>query len=240
MAHLSGSSAEDVVEYVRETSSRLHDLEAQCRHLTAALNTLQLRLDSLETELDQAKGQLAGTQGVDLPTRVNALTRVVTELVSVSNRVEPEVLKLLQWRRQFVASLQQQLQYLGHQFWLFAPDSIWTNWIRAGTELCPNAVSRTSLLITSFWIFDQSGFPCLGARVFFGLSFRSSAVVNPCCPSPVLRRDSSLVGARQCSRLLRRPCLRLLMLLLGRGPALLLLLNLRIQCVLRLCGKSRP
>ncbi|OLP75773.1 hypothetical protein AK812_SmicGene44378 [Symbiodinium microadriaticum] len=101
MAHLSGSSAEDVVEYVRETSSRLHDLEAQCRHLTAALNTLQLRLDSLETELDQAKGQLAGTQGVDLPTRVNALTRVVTELVSVSNRVEPEVLKLLQWRRQF-------------------------------------------------------------------------------------------------------------------------------------------
>ena len=121
MAHLSGSSAEDVVEYVREASSRLHGLEIQCRHLTAALNTLQLRLDTVEAELDQVKGQLAGTQGVDLPTRVSALSRVLTEVVSVSNRVEPEVLKLLQWRQRFTASLQQQLQYLGHQFSVICP-----------------------------------------------------------------------------------------------------------------------
>ena len=167
MALLSGSSAEDVVEYVRETSSRLHDLEIQCRHLTAALNTLQLRLDSLETELDQVKGQLAGTQGVDLPTRVSALSKVLTEVVSVSNRVEPEVLKLLQWRQRFTASL----QHSNFSIWAtssrsFAPDSIWKNWIKGVTGLWPNAVLKMSSLITSFWIFGQSGLHALEPGCF--------------------------------------------------------------------------
>ena len=101
----SGSSAEDVVEWVREASSRLHDLELQCRHLTALCNTLQLRLDAVEADLNQVKGQLAGEYGVTLPARVDALSKVLTEVISVCNRVEPEVLKLLRWREAL---------YLGH------------------------------------------------------------------------------------------------------------------------------
>ena len=58
---------------------------------------------------------------VDMHCAELCLNRVLTEVVSVSNRVEPELLKLLRWRQRFVASLQEQLQYLGHQFSVICP-----------------------------------------------------------------------------------------------------------------------
>ena len=117
----SGASSEDVVEWVREASSRLHSLEVQSRHLNALCNTLQLRLDEVQSTLDRLQSQLKDERGITLPARVDALAQVLTQAVETCNRVEPEVRLLLQWRRRFTSSLQTQLCYLGHQFALICP-----------------------------------------------------------------------------------------------------------------------
>ena len=117
----SGASSEDVVEWVREASSRLHSLEVQSRHLNALCNTLQLRLDEVQSTLDHLQSQLKDERGITLPARVDALAQVLTQAVETCNRVEPEVRLLLQWRRRFTSSLQTQLCYLGHQFALICP-----------------------------------------------------------------------------------------------------------------------
>ena len=117
----SGASSEDVVEWVREASSRLHSLEVQSWHLNALCNTLQLRLDEVQSTLDRLQSQLKDERGITLPARVDALAQVLTQAVETCNRVEPEVRLLLQWRRRFTSSLQTQLCYLGHQFALICP-----------------------------------------------------------------------------------------------------------------------
>ena len=117
----SGASSEDVVEWVREASSRLHSLEVQSRHLNALCNTLQLRLDEVQSTLDRLQSQLKDERGITLPARVDALAQVLTQAVETCNRVDPEVRLLLQWRRRFTSSLQTQLCYLGHQFALICP-----------------------------------------------------------------------------------------------------------------------
>ena len=117
----SGASSEDVVEWVREASSRLHSLEVQSRHLNALCNTLQLRLDEVQSTLDRLQSQLKDERGITLPARVDALAQVLTQAVETCNRVEPEVRLLLQWRRRFTSSLQTQLCYSGHQFALICP-----------------------------------------------------------------------------------------------------------------------
>ena len=117
----SGASSEDAVEWVREASSRLHSLEVQSRHLNALCNTLQLRLDEVQSTLDHLQSQLKDERGITLPARVDALAQVLTQAVETCNRVEPEVRLLLQWRRRFTSSLQTQLCYLGHQFALICP-----------------------------------------------------------------------------------------------------------------------
>ena len=117
----SGASSEDVVEWVREASSRLHSLEVQCRHLNALCNTLQLRLDEMQSDLDRVRSQLQDERGITLAARVDALAQVLTQAVEICNRVEPEVRLLLQWRQRFTSSLQTQLCYLGHQFALICP-----------------------------------------------------------------------------------------------------------------------
>ena len=117
----SGASSEDVVEWVREASSRLHSLEVQSRHLNALCNTLQLRLDEVQSTLDHLQSQLQDERGITLPARVDALAQVLTQAVETCNRVEPGGRLLLQWRRRFTSSLQTQLCYLGHQFALICP-----------------------------------------------------------------------------------------------------------------------
>ena len=117
----SGASSEDVVEWVREASSRLHSLEVQSRHLNALCNTLQLRLDEVQSTLDHLQSQLKDERGITLPARVDALAQVLTQAVETCNRVESGGRLLLQWRRRFTSSLQTQLCYLGHQSALICP-----------------------------------------------------------------------------------------------------------------------
>ena len=70
-----------MVEWVREAASRLHSLEVQSRHLNALCNTLQLRLDAVQSTLDRLQSQLKDERGLTLPARVDALAQVLTQAV---------------------------------------------------------------------------------------------------------------------------------------------------------------
>ena len=131
MAAPAGASVEDAVDFLRAFEARtwtvelrLSQLESSFKDLEARLNTVQLRLCSLEEDFQAyqtSQAQLVGMQGLPLQSEVSILRHLVTELTEVSNRISPEVGRLLVWRKRFTESLQAQLLLIGHQFALACP-----------------------------------------------------------------------------------------------------------------------
>ena len=131
MAVPAGTSVEDAVDFLRAFEARtwtvelrLSQLERSFKDLEARLNTVQLCLCSLEEDFQAyqtSQAQLMGTQGLPLQSEVSILRHLVTELTEVSNRISPEVGRLLVWRKRFTESLQAQLLQIGHQFALACP-----------------------------------------------------------------------------------------------------------------------
>ncbi|CAE7768215.1 unnamed protein product, partial [Symbiodinium microadriaticum] len=118
-----GTSVEDAVDFLRAAEARtwavelrLSQLERSLKDLEARLNTVQLRLCCLEEDFKAFQAQLVGSQGIPLQSEVSILRHLVTELTEVSNRISPEVGRLLVWRQRFTESLQAQLLLIGHQF----------------------------------------------------------------------------------------------------------------------------
>ena len=95
----------------------MSQLERSFKDLEARLNTVQEDFQAYQT----SQAQLVGTQGIPLQSEVSILRHLVTELTEVSNRISPEVGRLLVWRKRFTESLQAQLLQIGHQFALACP-----------------------------------------------------------------------------------------------------------------------
>ncbi|CAE7887362.1 unnamed protein product, partial [Symbiodinium necroappetens] len=119
------SSVEEAVDYMRQAEERLFNLEAKMQrlestagpsHLQARLNTLALRLDSLEQELAAAQAQLTGSHGIPLRAEINVLSKILSDTVESVNRLHPELLRLLAWRDRFTFRLQEELMSIGHRF----------------------------------------------------------------------------------------------------------------------------
>ena len=114
-------SPREAVTSLSGLEQRLQHVERSFRDLERRLNTVQLRLCDLEDDLQACQAQLRGSFGIPLTEEVGILRRLVTELTEVSNRVSPEVTRLLHWRQRFTRSLQTQLMLISHQFQLACP-----------------------------------------------------------------------------------------------------------------------
>lgn len=120
------ASVEEAVDYMRQAEERLFNLEAKLQRLESAagsqqllqarLNTLALRLDSLEQELAAAQAQLTGSHGISLRAEVTVLSNILSATVESVNRLNPELLRLLAWRDRFTSTLQEELLSIGHRF----------------------------------------------------------------------------------------------------------------------------
>ena len=122
-----GSSVEVVVEYLCGAAFRIHCLESKIdqlenllssfRETEARINTIAVRLDSLESEVAVLQQCFVSEQpGVSLRAAVSSLNIVVTQAVETLNRVEGETLRLLRWRDRFSAAVQGELNSLGLHF----------------------------------------------------------------------------------------------------------------------------
>ena len=114
-------SPREAVTSLSGLEQRLQHVERSFRDLEQRVNTVQLRLCDLEDDLQACQAQLRGSFGIPLTEEVAILRRLVTELTEVSNRVSPEVTRLLHWRQRFTRSLQTQLMLISHQFQLACP-----------------------------------------------------------------------------------------------------------------------
>ncbi|CAE7234980.1 unnamed protein product [Symbiodinium sp. CCMP2592] len=119
-----GHSIEEAVELLRVAAFRFHCLEtrletlenfvSEFRSVQERINTIALRLDSLERDLAVVQQAFTSPQGVSLRAELEGISLSLSSVIEVVNRLEPETTRILHWRERFTGSLQEELSRIGN------------------------------------------------------------------------------------------------------------------------------